>query len=153
MGVGHGGGHTCLFVQVRRIVEKKANRCNPHGRPVAKRPLTAKQTPRRFQIGDATFRYQSENGGRPNRVSAPWFAYVIGAEGVAQMLGVEAAYLEEGLGQADGHSGVVGVNQGIGVSNLGAQPCFFRTVEGQFADGVPQSDAQHAAQKLGIQDH
>jgi hypothetical protein len=75
MDVSYGGRHASLVIKIRGILEDETHRCNPYGRPVSRRSLTANT----LIIRDPTFRYLGEDCGRTNSVSRPGLARKVAA--------------------------------------------------------------------------
>ena len=64
---------------------------------------------------------------------------------------IESTYLDERLGEADSHRGVVGVPKDVQMFHQGFQPGPLGNVEGQLSDGIAYGASDHGTEEFGFE--
>ena len=67
------------------------------------------------------------------------------------MLMIDSTHLNERLGEADGHGGVVGVPKDVQMFHQGFQPGPLGSVEGQLSDGIADGASDHGTEEFGFE--
>lgn len=67
------------------------------------------------------------------------------------MLMINSTHLDEGLGEADRHGGVVGVAKDVQMLHQGFQPGPLGGVEGQLSNGIAYGASDHGTEEPGFE--